>query len=271
MTAELRHKITNSDGALTLDVFTGTVPADIATRFKYVADGVVLALKKTDIAKLPGLLKQQLILVQETSTGEIRQAATLQIAGALEDIYTAAKNIEGLGVTVGRGTTFKLWAPTAQRVSLCLYPTANGEATSLAPMRFDASTGVWSLTKPRDLSGQYYLYIVDVVDVVDPSTRNITVTPNRVTDPYSISLTADSTRSYIANLDAPKLKPNGWDQLAAPNRVAAQTDMAIYELHVRDFSINDQTVSAANRGKYLAFTEAGSNGMKHLAALAVRA
>lgn len=267
MTAELRHKITGSDGALTLDVFTGAVPADMATRFKYVTDGVVLALKKTDISKLPGLLKQQLVLVQETSGGEIRQAATLQIAGALDDIYAAAQNVEDLGVTVGRGTTFKLWAPTARHASLCVYPSANGEATSLAPMRFDAATGVWSLTKPRDLSGQYYLYIVDVVDVVDPSKRNIALTPNRVTDPYSISLTADSTRSYIANLNAPKLKPNGWDQLAAPNRVAAQTDMAIYELHVRDFSINDQTVSAANRGKYLAFTEAGSNGMKHLTAL----
>ena len=37
---------------------------------------------------------------------------------------------------------------------------------------------------------------------------------------------------------------------------------------MRDFSANDATVSAANRGKYLAFSESGSNGMKHLKALA---
>jgi pullulanase/glycogen debranching enzyme len=43
--------------------------------------------------------------------------------------------------------------------------------------------------------------------------------------------------------------------------------MTVYELHVRDFSINDNTVSAAHRGKYAAFTETRSNGMKHLAAL----
>jgi pullulanase/glycogen debranching enzyme len=42
--------------------------------------------------------------------------------------------------------------------------------------------------------------------------------------------------------------------------------MTVYELHVRDFSINDNTVSAAHRGK-AAFTETRSNGMKHLAAL----
>jgi pullulanase-type alpha-1,6-glucosidase len=44
--------------------------------------------------------------------------------------------------------------------------------------------------------------------------------------------------------------------------------MVVYELHVRDFSINDATVSPAHRGKYLAFTDNGANGMKHLAALA---
>jgi len=44
--------------------------------------------------------------------------------------------------------------------------------------------------------------------------------------------------------------------------------LSIYELHVRDFSANDGTVSSANRGKYLAFTESTSNGMKHLKALA---
>jgi pullulanase len=43
--------------------------------------------------------------------------------------------------------------------------------------------------------------------------------------------------------------------------------MTIYELHVRDFSANDFSVSAANRGKYLAFTESSSNGMRHLKAL----
>ena len=43
--------------------------------------------------------------------------------------------------------------------------------------------------------------------------------------------------------------------------------MVVYESHIRDFSATDTTVTAANRGKYLAFTEANSNGMKHLAAL----
>jgi pullulanase-type alpha-1,6-glucosidase len=42
----------------------------------------------------------------------------------------------------------------------------------------------------------------------------------------------------------------------------------IYELHVRDFSITDATVPPPQRGKYLAFTQSGSEGMRHLARLA---
>ena len=129
-------------------------------------------------------------------------------------------------------------------------------------MRWDAATGLWSAHRPANMSGRYYTYLVDVFVAGSGVVRN------RVTDPYSISLTTDSRRSYIADLDAPALKPEGWDTTPVTDKVAAQTDMVIYELHVRDFSINDATVSAANRGKYLAFTERDSNGMRHLRALA---
>lgn len=272
ITANQKKNVVGSDGALALQVFNGTVPADIAKRFKYVADGVVLVLKDADAGKLPALLKKQMLLVQESETGEVRHATMLQIAGALDDIYSDANKVDGLGVHVSSAegnagskaennrTAFKLWAPTARQVSLCVYQ-ANGAAKSFDAMRFDASTGVWSLIKPHDLSGNYYLYLVDVVG------QNASAGPNRVTDPYSISLSANSKRSYIVNLSSSRLKPKGWDQLPRPSRVASQTDMAIYELHVRDFSINDPTVSKANRGKYLAFAENKSNGMKHLTAL----
>jgi pullulanase-type alpha-1,6-glucosidase len=91
---------------------------------------------------------------------------------------------------------------------------------------------------------------------------------NLVTDPYSISLNTDSKRSYIARLDAPRLKPAGWDATPTPQTVRNPTDMVVYELHVRDFSINDDSVPERLRGKYGAFTRQDSNGVRHLAALA---
>ena len=61
--------------------------------------------------------------------------------------------------------------------------------------------------------------------------------------------------------------PPGWQDLAKPP-LAAPEDSVIYELHVRDFSIHDETVPPDERGTFKAFTELNSNGMKHLEELA---
>ena len=90
------------------------------------------------------------------------------------------------------------------------------------------------------------------------------VVRNRATDPYAVSLSADSKRTLIADLDDPTLKPDGWDATPRPAPLAAQVDMGIYELHVRDFSRDDASVPAQHRGKSLAFTQRDSNGMRHL-------
>ncbi|MBA5608244.1 DUF3372 domain-containing protein [Duganella sp. FT3S] len=255
-------KVTGADGAITLERHEDALPAGLAQRFKFVAAGATLALPAADTARAGALLRQQLLLVQEGPDGIVRDATSVQIAGALDDLYAKAGDVADLGVSVAAGrSTFKLWGPTARQVAVCVYPNGSGAASAIVPMAFDAATGVWSASRPADLSGQYYQYAVDLFAPSAGMVRNL------VTDPYSISLTTDSKRSYIASLDAANLKPAGWEHDHAPRNVVAQPDMAVYELHVRDFSINDKTVSAAHRGKYAAFTETNSNGMKHLAAL----
>ena len=75
----------------------------------------------------------------------------------------------------------------------------------------------------------------------------------------------NSQRSLLVDLAQVQLPPAAQ---GCPNRpVLAPEDMVLYELHVRDFSINDATVPAADRGTFKAFTDTSSNGMKHLAAL----
>ncbi|NHZ64273.1 alpha-1,6-glucosidase domain-containing protein [Massilia genomosp. 1] len=255
--------VSGAAGALSLAPYKDALAPDLAQRFKYVGKGVLLAVAASDLARLPDLHRQQLVLVQEDANGKVGAATRLQAAGALDDLYAAAELADDLGAAPShRDTTFKLWAPTAQRVALCTYDSGGGRAKALDAMRFDRTTGIWSATRKGDLSGKYYTYAVDVVADGAGLVRNM------VTDPYSVSLTADSKRSYIAKLSSARLKPAGWDKSTPPATVKAQTDMVVYELHVRDFSINDATVPAASRGKYAAFSQAGSNGMKHLAALA---
>ena len=255
-------KVAGAAGSLTLAVSTGAAPQAALERFKWVADGPVLAVPEADLARLGALHREQLVLVREDAGGAVQDATRVQAAGALDDLYAAAGAIPDLGATPGKATTFKLWAPSARQVAVCSYDSATGKAGAAHAMTMDAHTGAWSARVPRDLSGTYYKYAVDVVVPGAGLVRNL------VTDPYSVSLNADSRRSYVADLDAPHLKPKGWDATRAPGTVKAQTDMVIYELHVRDFSLTDDTVPAAKRGKYTAFSEKNSNGMRHLRALA---
>jgi pullulanase-type alpha-1,6-glucosidase len=258
--------ITGADGFITLDAFTGAVPAADATRFKYVASGAVFTVRDADLPRLPSLHQNQLVLVQENAAGLVQNATTAQVAGALDDLFGSAAGVTDLGAVVkGGSTTFKLWAPTAQAVSMVL--TIEGASPALTrttteAMSRDPATGVWSVTKPGDQSGRSYRYAVQVF------VKGVGVVRNLVTDPYSLGLTLGSQQSVVIDLDNGRYKPAGWDASTPPATVNGAADMSIYELHVRDFSANDTSVSAANRGRYLAFTESASNGMKHLRGLA---
>ncbi len=261
--AAVGEPVAGSDGApLALTLRDRPIPVNIAQRFAYVKPGVVLAIHPADLPRLHTLRQGQLLLVQEDPTGLVLRTTPLQVAGALDDAYPAAADIRDLGARVGtRHTQLTLWAPTAQQVHLCLFDSAQGDARAAPAMLRDPTTGAWRYRHGADLTGRYYSYLVDVF------VPGVGLVRNRVTDPYAISLNADSQRTYIADLSDTRLKPAAWDQHSAPQRVKAPVDMSIYELHVRDFSIGDATVPEAQRGKYLAFTSSESNGMRHLRAL----
>ena len=249
--------------AVALTLHPGPLPSRLAKRFQYLASGAVLSVSGFDSGRLRELHRQQLLLVHEDAAGTVLQAGAIQMAGALDDLYARAARTSDLGVSLTpQHVQFKLWAPTAQAVHVCLFDTAHAAAHTAPPMLLDPNTGIWRLRQAATLRPQYYTYLVDVWVPGEGLVRN------RVTDPYSVSLNANSQRSYIADLNAAALKPADWDQHRTPTTVKTSTDMAIYELHVRDFSVNDDSVPLAHRGKYLAFTDQASRGMQHLRALA---
>ncbi|WP_422953641.1 pullulanase-type alpha-1,6-glucosidase [Undibacterium sp. TC4M20W] len=262
------NKPSGFDEVIALTGSDATLDTDIAKRFTYTEPGKVYELAHISLQQLRSLQQSQVIIVAEDNEGRVIDYTGLQIAGALDDLYKTAGSLNDYGANIRKAavtnktqTRFRVWAPTAQRVSICLYPDGKAKSTSILPMQSDADTGSWNTSVKVDLSGKYYTYLVDVYVPGRGLVRN------RVTDPYSISLTTDSKRSYIADLTSSKLKPLGWDEQTPNTKVKNQTDMQVYELHVRDFSINDATVRPAWRGKYLAFSEANSNGMRHLQAL----
>ena len=262
LSAERGKAVHGADVVLVLERAKPIDPS-IASRFGFTGTGADLRITAGDESRLRALLTGQLLLVQEDAQGRVLDATYLQTPGALDDLYAAAdRDRSPLGASPGDGATWlRLWAPTAVNVSACLYPDGTSPATDVVPMVRDDRTGVWLQGLPRDLSGSYYAYLVDAF------VPGIGIVRNRVTDPYSVSLTTDSARSYIADLDDASLKPAGWEAAVRPPALSSNTDMAIYELHVRDFSIGDASVPQVDRGKYLAFTDAESAGMRHLRAL----
>ena len=261
--APVGGKVTGDAGALVLGLARDGVPAPLAARFKWVGAGPVLQLDENDLSRIGDLHREQLVLVQEDAQGTVRAATRVQVAGALDDLYASAAGLDKLGVDIADNkTAFTVWAPTARQAAVCVYNSAGSTARAVYQLRFDAATGAWNTAVPGDLTGKYYKYAVEVP--VD----GMGLVRNLVTDPYSISLSTDSKRSYIARLDSPRLKPSGWDATPSPQTVRNPTDMVVYELHVRDFSINDESVPERLRGKYGAFARGDSNGVRHLAALA---
>ncbi|MFL6696658.1 MAG: hypothetical protein ACJ8GJ_05785, partial [Vitreoscilla sp.] len=253
--------VIGADDSFPLTVATQAIPQLLAQRFKHVQAGVML--QAPDAARVTRALRGQALVVREDRQGQVLEATALQIAGALDDLHAMAAKMSDLGVTVAPGSArFTVWAPTAQSVRTCVYPDAEASATSVVQMKRDDATGAWRGQLAQRLAGSYYTYLVDVF------VPGVGLVRNRVTDPYSISLNADSRRSYIGALRDASLMPPGWRRDVAPATVAKSTDMTIYELHLRDFSVGDASIPAAHRGKYLAFTDTASAGMRHLRALA---
>lgn len=207
------------------------------------------------------ILKGQLAVSASDSEGEPIDATGVQIPGVLDELFFYGGELGP--VFVNEGLALKVWAPTAQSVQLHLFDDSSASSPSLAvPMTEDPQTGVWRADGPLEWNRKFYLY---QVQVYSPSTGRIET--NLVTDPYSFSLAADSKRSQIVNLLDGDLKPEGWESLQKPP-LSAPEDIAIYELHVRDFSIADGSVPEGDRGKFTAFGHTDSTGMQHLSRLA---
>ena len=265
LVAEPGAPVRGADGSVALRRAGGALPADLAERFRFIGKGPRLRLPAD--ADVSALLRAQTLLVREDAQGRVLQATALQHAGALDDLYAAAEEATDLGVTPRTPGTiepirYALWAPTARRVTLCLFPLRDGGQILPSPMTRDDATGIWRGQDGNAVPGRRYAYLVEVF------VPGVGVVRNRVTDPYSVALTADSRHSAAVDLDDARSKPEGWDTATRPAPLASPTDQVVYELHVRDFSRDDATVHSNIRGTYLAFTQDDSAGMRHLRALA---
>lgn len=170
---------------------------------------------------------------------------SLYSSDAFEQEFTYTGDDLGATWTSSK-TTFKVWAPTADSVKVNLYTSGTEGADDLIETLSmkKGEKGVWSVQKAGDLNGVYYTYSVDV----DGTTAE-------ACDPYARTTGVNGNRAMVINLNA--TNPAGWSTDRGPNAGMTYTDSIIYELHVRDFSI-DESSGIQNKGKFLGLTEKGT-------------
>ncbi|GAA3752084.1 pullulanase-type alpha-1,6-glucosidase [Terriglobus aquaticus] len=256
----------------------GTLSAQQLARFPQLKGYTALQLRgNLKPAEYRKLLTGQLAVEALKSDGTLGYATGVQDAGVLDDLYAYSGK---LGVVIRKqgvssaddewndfadeqdgDVKIKVWAPTAQAMKLQLFTNSTDTAPAqVLPMR--NHNGVWVARLDSSWISKYYLFDETVYA---PSTRSIV--ENIVSDPYSTDLALNGSKSRITDFTADTNQPQGWDADRAP-ALARVNDLSIYELHVRDFSVNDATVPEEHRGTYLAFTDANSDGMRHLRTLA---
>ena len=152
-----------------------------------------------------------------------------------------------LGATWTRDrTVFKIWAPTAQKAQVRLYQSGNPDAADLIQKHFMEPTenGTWTVAVEGDLNGVYYTFAVllgnDVAEACDP---------------YAKTTGVNGRRAMVIDMES--TNPAGWELDRDPNAGMNFTDAVIYELHVRDLSI-DRSSGIQNKGKFLGLTETGT-------------
>ncbi len=219
-----------------------------ADRFidKFGADG------KTEI----WLRQADRTIYYEKPTGEVvipvvNKLAKLYDSPEFAAKYTYAGN--DLGNTYSKTETkMRLWAPTATAVKVVTYAKADTPLDEGVETEMTADiNGTWVASVSGDKDGLIYNYRV----TVDGNT-------NEAVDPYVRATTINGTRGVV--VDLAKTNPANWKK-TKPAFSGKTVDAVIYELHVRDLSMDASSgIPAANKGKFLAFTDlnTSNNGQK---------
>ena len=143
-------------------------------------------------------------------------------------------------------TAFRLWAPTAKSVKVNLYKAGDpGVEDRISQIEMkSAVAGTWTAEVEGDQNGVYYTYTVELEEGV-----------RETCDPYARTTGVNGHRAMI--LDLRSTDPEGWAEDRAPNAGKNITDAIIYELHVRDLSV-DPSSGIENKGKFLGLIEEGT-------------
>lgn len=143
-------------------------------------------------------------------------------------------------------TKFRVWAPTASEAKLVTYKKWNDKIGTEINMQ-QSEKGTWKAELTGNQKNLFYTY---KVKIGDKWTETV--------DPYARAASVNGDKGAVVDLE--KTNPKKWKANKKP-KFKNPEDAIIYELHVRDLSIQPES-GIKHKGKYLGVTEKGTRGPK---------
>lgn len=143
-------------------------------------------------------------------------------------------------------TKFRVWAPTASEAKLVTYKKWNDKIGTEINMQ-QSEKGTWKAELTGNQKGLFYTYKVKIGDRW-----------TEAVDPYVRAASVNGDKGAVVDLE--ETTPEKWKTNKKP-KFKNPEDAIIYELHVRDLSIQPES-GIKHKGKYLGVTEKGTRGPK---------
>ncbi len=179
-----------------------------------------------------------------------------------------------LGLTYTTSAShFRIWSPTAEKAEIILYGSSLGNDKKATYLMQKGENGTWKISLPGNLKGTYYVFRIQ--------TQGKWLA--EVPDPYAKAVGTNGRRAVVVDLK--ETNPLEWETDKAPVYSSRKglpekigglpVDAVIYELHVRDATIDPSSAVAA-KGKFSGLTEVAAmnigavqTGLDHLQELGV--
>ncbi|GAB6431264.1 type I pullulanase [Bacillus luti] len=145
-------------------------------------------------------------------------------------------------------TKFRVWAPTASEAKLVTYKKWNDKIGTEINMQ-QGEKGTWKAELKGNQKGLFYTYKVKISDKW-----------TEAVDPYVRAASVNGDKGAVVDLE--ETNPKKWKANKKP-KFKNPEDAIIYELHVRDLSIQPES-GIKQKGKYLGVAEKGTRGPEGL-------
>ena len=191
----------------------------------------------------------------------MRNTLLMILACLLIGCATKPNKLENECVYTPEKTTFTFWSSVAEKMEVRLYNTYDASEFEVITLQ-EQEGDFWTATIKGDQVGKFYTVCSYQNGKWEQESPGI----------FAKAVSVNGQKAAI--IDMQTTNPEVWDIDQRP-AMTDMTDIVVYETHMRDFTISDQS-GITNKGKFVAMTETGAkttdgltSGIDHLKELGI--